>query len=461
MSHFKPSQKFIHLGEKYTKVQTLVGGTDAMREAGTVYLPKEPAEADANYKARLIRAVLFPAYSRTIKSSVGKAFAKPMQVKANDQLMPLVDNADAAGTSLETFAKELLEDAINYGITYLLTDYPVIDPNGTLADERVLGAFPYFVNIKATSVLDLRVGYVDGIAQLTYFKFIENVTEGSDTIEQVKEFTLENGIVTYNIYRKDPKNHQEFLYDTGVLMGLDFIPITPVYGNKTANYTGEPTLYDLAELNIAHWQTFSDYRNIVHAVSCPILVLKGVHETVDENGYKQEVVISPNSAMRVPAEGDVKWVEVSGGSITAAKDALDDLESKMAVMGLELTVPRATAETATGRILDAAESNSLLKSIATDLEWAIYSAFCFAGQYIGVDGTPTEVEINTDYTVSLAGDMTTVMDMYREGLLSAKEVIQEAKNRQMLGDATVGKEPDPKPEVVVAPVVPAPETPTI
>lgn len=453
MSHFAPNAKFARLGEKYAKVEALWGGTDAMREAGEVYLPKEPAEALANYKARLARAVLFPAYTRTIKTSVGKAFAKPMNVKAPDMLMQLVDNADSAGTSLETFAKTLLEDAINYGITYLMVDYPVVDPNATLADERAMGAFPYFVNIKPTSVCEAHVGYVDGVAQLIYFRFLETANEYTGTqqvvVEQAKEFILEDGVVTYNIYRKD-KNNKEYLYDSNVLVGMDLIPILPVYGNKTSNFHGEPTLYDLAELNIAHWQTFSDYRGIVHAVSCPILVLKGVHDTVDDNGVKQEVVISPNTAMRIPAEGDVKWVEVTGGSITSAKEALADLEAKMAVCGLELTVPRATgAETATGRLLDAAESNSLLKSIAVDLEWSLYAAFCYAGMYIGVDATATEVQINTDYTVSLAGDMNTVMELYREGLLTAQEVINEAKNRQMLGDSTKGKEPEPKPAPVV------------
>lgn len=460
--HFKPAAKFAKLNEKYQLVSTLWDGTDALREAGTLFLPKEPAESPSNYANRLARSVLFPVYKRTIKTSVGKAFAKSMEVKAPDVLMSLVDSADSAGTSLETFSKELLEDAINYGITYLMVDYPVITPNATLADERALGAAPYFVNIKPTSVYEVRVGYVGGVSQLTYFRFLEGVEETIDgdvtETQQVKELELIDGTVMYTIYRKD-KNGKAYVYDSNVISGIDLIPVLPVYGNKESNFHGSPTLYDLAQLNIAHWETFSGYRNIVHAVSCPILHLKGIEDELDDNGNVKPLTISPNSAVRTNENGAIAWVEVSGGSINAAKEALADLEAKMAVTGLELTVNRPNgSETATGRLLDAAESNSQLKSIALDLEWSLYNAFVYAGQYIGVDALATEVQIDTTYTVNTNGEMTTVMELYREGLLSAQEVILEARARQLLQDSTVGVTPvKVEPVVVVDPIEPIAE----
>ena len=192
---FQRSNAFSRLQQLYKKVDDVKGGKDSLTAAGTAYLPRLPAESAANYQHRLDVAVFKPIYPRTIEKGVGKAFLKGITVKTKPEFGRLIDNADGAGTSLETFAKELLYDAIHYGITYLLVDYPITTPNQTLADERASGAFPYFVNIKPTSVLDLRTQFNGAGVEVVYFRFLEEVEEfdamwNCTTIQQVKEFIV-------------------------------------------------------------------------------------------------------------------------------------------------------------------------------------------------------------------------------------------------------------------------------
>lgn len=445
-THFDSNKTFTALASAYNLVDTLTAGTSAMKAAGILYLPREPAEAPQNYQIRLNRSILNPIYSRTVKTAVGKAFIKPMSVTLPVGTEFLDINVDGNGSSIERFTKELLTDAINYGITYLMVDYPVTNPNGTLADERSAGALPYWVNIKPTQVCDISTGYINGTIKLTYFRFLEIVDEIDNegimsTVEQAKEFiALQDNTVMYNIYRKD-NTDKEYLYDTNILIGVDIIPIIPVYGNKVSNYHGSPVLLDLAQMNVTHWQMYSDYLNIIHSAQVPMLLIKGYQPITNEDGSVEEIIISPNSAIKLAdPTGDVKWIEVTGGGISAGKIAIDDLEIKMSLNGLELTIPSYSSnqpETATGRIIDAAIASSMLKGIIIDVQHAIGQAIVLSCAYVGVTPTGLDVNISTDFAVTI--EYQDIVALYQAGLITSTEASQEIKARGIvstLGNAT-------------------------
>lgn len=436
MSKFVPSNQFSGLLDLYSRADDVYSGTESMRNKTTEYLPRGMAEHASNYAERLSTSVLKPIYKRTIKQGVGKAFAKGMIVNTVSPMERLIDNADGAGTSLITFSKALLDNAINYGITYLMIDYPITTPNATLADERASGAFPYFVNIKPTAVLDLRVAFVGAYVQCTYFRFLETVVEFNyltgveESMEQVKELyrNPEDGSINYRITRKD-EDGNEFVFDENQLFNMTEIPIVPVYGNKVSSYIGTPTLIDLVEMSITHWQLYSGYLNSIKTSTIPILEVRGWNAPVDEQGKPEAFILSPNTAVQITdPQGGLKWVNSDGNGIESALKAIKDLEDSMALSGLELTVNRAQGtETATGRLIDAAEANSILTSIVMDLEWSLYKAFIIAAEMIKVDATDTEIDIDASFTVVGNTEFNHVMALYSEGLVDAKYVLEEAK----------------------------------
>lgn len=444
---FQSSNQFSRLQQLYKKVDDVKGGKESLTEAGTAYLPRLPAESLANYNHRLSVAVFKPIYPRTIEKGVGKAFVKGITVKAKPEFMRIMDNADGGGTSLETFAKEVLYDAIHYGITYILVDYPVTTPNQTLADERASGAFPYFVNIAPTSVLDLRTAFVGGGVEVVYFRFKETVEEfdqmyNTTSIEQVKEFIKiwdENNQprVIYNIYRKNDEN-EVFLYESNVLFTMTRIPLVPCYGNKTSQYIGTPTLLELAEQSLSHWVAYANYRNLSDFAAVPLLQVKGLKQAPGEDGEVPEFVVSPNMAYMFESDGGLSYAEISGTGLTQLLEGIKDLEASMYASGLELTsastdvsTSPSNAETATGRIIDAAEANSLLKSITKDLTWSIFYAFVLAGEMVGQDTSDTIVDIDASYTVMGNSQFTELMELYKNGILTASQLMEELKTKGM------------------------------
>lgn len=446
-SKFQSSNTFSRLQQLYKKVDDVKGGKEALTAAGTVYLPRLPAESQANYEHRLDVAVFKPIYPRTIEKAVGKAFIKGMSITTKPEFTRLLDNADGSGTSLETFAKEVLFDAIHYGITYILVDYPVTTPNQTLADERASGAFPYFVNIKPTAVLDIRTKFNGVGVEVVYFRFLESVEEFDSAfnvteIEQVKEFIKifdeeGNPSVIYNIYRKD-EEQQVYLYETNTLFTMTQIPLIPCYGNKKSQFIGEPTLMELAEQSLSHWVAYANYRNLSDFAAVPLLQVKGLKQAPNEQGEIPEFVVSPNMAYMFETDGGMSYAEISGTGLTQLLEGIKDLEASMFASGLELTsaststgTSPSNAETATGRIIDAAESNSLLKSIVKDLTWSIYWAFVTAGEMIGQDVTDTTVDIDAAYTVMGNSQFAELMELYKNGIVTATELMEELKTKGM------------------------------
>ena len=71
------SQAVKDMESSWDKIDSLCGGTDAMRLAGQKYLPQFPAEADDSYSYRLATSTLFNGLGRTVKNMASKPFAKP------------------------------------------------------------------------------------------------------------------------------------------------------------------------------------------------------------------------------------------------------------------------------------------------------------------------------------------------------------------------------------------------
>src|SRR5688572_18854459 len=125
----------------WTLVRDVSGGTDTVRAAGETYLPKEPAEKDANYQRRLKRSVFFNAYRRTREALVGMVFKKDPELSEDvpQVIQDHLENVDLAGTHIDVFAKEVFSDAFEGHVFILVEMQPSLPQGSTLADEKDTG----------------------------------------------------------------------------------------------------------------------------------------------------------------------------------------------------------------------------------------------------------------------------------------------------------------------------------
>jgi len=240
---------------------------------------------------------------------------------------------------------------------------------------------------------------------------------------------MEAGGVMTRLYRKREGGDGKYvLFAEPTMSDMNDITLVPFYANRTGFFTGEPMLDDLADCNIAHWQSQSDQRNILHFARVPILFGSGRQD--DE---PITISVGQMTTANDPA-ADLKWVEHSGHAIDAGRNDLKDLEFQMETLGLQLTVARVSSESATGAALDAEKETSQLAMTADSLQDALEQAMIYMLQYAGrADVTPT-VTVNKEFAVGMmsAQEMAVLLQAVQSGNMSRETFLRELVRRGMV-----------------------------
>ena len=351
-------------------VSSLLGGTDAMRQAGARFLPKWPGEQDKAWRARLATAYLFPAYKRTVKTLAAKPLSKPIALSEDvpETMQDWLKNCDLQGRNLDAFTARLLEEVMGPGIAGIFVDFSAArevprTESGvtTQAAEAEAGLRPYFVLIRHCDIIGWRSSNVHGmwgLEQLRFWECVEEVDGAFDTREVRQVKVVEP--TKWTTYRKVPERDEWAVHDTGPI-SIGFIPYVPVYGEFVGYMVGAAPLKEVAHLNVKHWQSQSDQDTILHVARVPILAVTGV----EDNPKKPfEVIVGAATSVKLPLNATIEYVEHTGAAIDAGKVSLDDLKEEMRQAGAELLVLRPAAATATEVASDNAVGMCTLQQIA-------------------------------------------------------------------------------------------------
>ena len=444
-----PSDVYNKQKDLWVIPRALMGGTREMRRHGEKLLPKDAAETPTDYSARLNRSTLFNAFRKTVKDMTGKVFQKAVMLEDDvpDQVKALAENVDLCGRHLNVFARDCFFDAMQLGIGYIVTDMPpsVRGPNGevaTLAAEQAAGIRPYLTYVRCEDLIGWQSQLVNGLEVLTQIRIREHpmVADGpfnEKAIDQVR--VLSPG--AWQTWRRGntPETQSNwFLFEAGTSSITDTIPIAPIYINRTGFMTAEPPLEDLADLNVAHWQSQSDQRNLLHVARVPILF--GAGFTADD-----KIVIGANSMIRNnSADAKLTYVEHTGAAINSGNMDLENLQFQMQTQGLQLLVP-SPGQTATGEIRDDAKENSPLAMMANALGDALEMSLGFMAEFMKCAVVPANnkggkgggsVAVNTDFGVSIgAADLQLLLNAVNGGKLSEETFWSELQRRDVLSSS--------------------------
>lgn len=365
------SQAVKDMESSWDKIDALCGGTDAMRAAGQRYLPQFPAEADDSYSYRLATSTLYNGLGRTVENMAAKPFAEPATFTDIDPAQAeWFQDIDLCGNNLTVFAYNVMVAGIKYGLTYMLVEFPpTMDEEGrpvyaTRAQELAAGVRPYLVHVKPQQILGWKSAKdASGATVLTMLRLYELVEEddgdfGTMCVEQIRVLTP--GF--WQTYRNDGKTG--FVPHKNGKTSMQKITLVPFYTRRTGFMTATPPFKDLADLNIAHWQSASDQSSILHTARVPILAIIGADPD-------KPIVIGSKHATELPLNGDMKYVEHSGAAIEAGRTSLQDLENQMRAMGAELLVESQVSTTATQNNIEDGEAKCQLEMMTEALTDAL------------------------------------------------------------------------------------------
>lgn len=431
----EPSPAVVEMSGEWPIAEALIGGTKAMRAAGERFLPRWPQEEPEAHAARIAVSTLYPAFRRTLSVMVGKPFAKPMSF--GDDVPPRVreiceGDADLQGRNLHVFAQQPCRDALAFGVSGVLVDFPRTDGVRTQADERNAGARPYLVYYRHDQILGGMSEVVNGATRLTMLRLAETaeVPDGEYGVEcKQRVRVLRPG--SWELYERvsgvgNARGEIYVLIEGGGLT-VSEIPFVFFFGEQTGPMTGRSPLVDLAYLNAKHWQSQSDQDHIMHVARVPILFAKGFEDS-------DKIVVGSSSAVKTTnATADLRFIEHSGAAIGAGAASLAALEQQMVQTGAELLVVKPGDRTATESNNDADANKCDLQRISESWEDSIDQVLMFLAEWLRLpDGG--HASLFKDFGAATLTDASAqlVLSMQQGGLITKQTAIREQQRRGVL-----------------------------
>lgn len=431
-----PSSAYERMAPRWRQMDVLLGGTEAMRDAGKEFLPQYDNESNKNYDARLKRATLLNMTEQTLDTLAGKPFREQVVLEEDvpSQLVGMAEDIDMQGNNLHAFCRSWFRESWAKGLSHVLIEHPIPSEPApgevrTLADDRREGLRPYWVHIKPECLIAAYSAVEYGQEVLTHIRILEKTIEqsGWEEVEKTRVRVLEPGY--WWLYAPDEKGNEWHVESEGPT-SIDFIPLVTFYAGKRAGLMEcKPPLTDLSFLNVAHWQSGSDQRNVLTVSRFPILAAAGVPAD-------QKVDIGPNNFLTTDdVQGKWYYVEHTGAAIAAGQTDLESLEDQMATYGAEYMRKKPGDETATGRALDSAESSSYLAATVRDFQDCVEQAMMYTASWLKLDNGGS-IKINSDVDLSEADatEQDTLLKMRAARDISRKTLLGEMQTRGILAD---------------------------
>lgn len=456
LEDFSQSPTIIDAIDKAKPSRALWNGTVFMREQGEKYLKKSLYEKTQDgaktYKIRLDNAVLKNKYKSTINYILGQIFRKPLILSYTELKQELIDffetfkeDVDNKGNDINVFLKDSLKNGLIDGVSFVVIDTQNFKNDGktitykgkiypnTIETEKKLRLRPYWLNIKLENIISVKVDWVDGKKQFTEFAYKESILQEDNItyITRVYKYSIDK----IQIWELNSLNQTKLIEEKANEFG--FIPLSIfMCGEPISDYTAIPTLTDLAELNIAHYNAYSEHQSLMRYDRNPLWLAKSL-ETINPDGSNKEITIGPGAGLSGNEESDLKSVGVDSQSVVQSMQDLENLEKAMDEYTSSLTSSQnMTAEQVS---LISSSSNNQIKNWATIFKDFIEDLLCNTSIIKGYNKELgiiyPDVIVNDDYRQSFNYQQATLLqDMVSQGQLSNETFLEILKKMSVFDD---------------------------
>lgn len=449
----------------WTQVETILGGTDMMRLNADTYLPKYDNESNEDYDERKKVSKFTNIYRDIVENLSQKPFAKQVQLNddAPDQLQEFADDVDGKGNSLHNFAGDVFFNGINYAVEWILVDFTSNVPtNATRAQEREMGARPFWCRYKASDVLAVESAMINGKEQFTHVRLREWEKSRSGWKETMAErirvlnrepivaVDSQNnaqsyGPPTFSVWEKQNNSGNgeddwvQITPETPMTIGE--IPLVPfITGRRRgSSWCFHPPMEDAADLQIELFQEESALKHIKALTAFPMLAANGVTPPTGEDGQPETVRVSPHTVLYAPPEGvsgnagHWKFIEPSAQSLKFLADDIKDTIKELRELGRQPLTAQSGNLTVVTTAFAAQKGNSAIQAWAQNLKLALENCVMYTAMWLKAD-LEAEVKIDTDFDLGLGDDdsFEHVLKLREKGEISRTATLGEAKRRGIL-----------------------------
>ena len=415
-----PNAAYQRMANFWGLIEDLKEGTYKIRSEHRKYLPQLEREVDDSYDRRLSRSNVVPFMQRIEKMLAGMLVRKPVRLDGvSDLVREQLFDVSLEGDDLNVWLYTTASTVISYGHCGVLVDAP---KDG----DKVR---PYWVTYEPKNILGWRTEVIDGVRQLTQLRLMEHVVEpdgkyGEKIVKQIR--VLEPG--RFEIHRKNKKGEYK-LHDEGEMSIKDKIPFSVAYSNRVGYYESRSPLYDIAELNLKHYQIQSDLDNILHISSVPLLAVFGYPNS-------DEITTGPSEALSLPPESRMEYISPSSDSYESQFRRLEDLKDQINTLSLAAVLgQKLVGETAEAKRIDRSQNDSTMMVVAQQMQDLIDNCLKFHSEYLNEPNAGSSF-VNRDFVTARLEpqEIQSLLALFTAGTISQETLLTQLSSGEILGD---------------------------
>lgn len=427
----------------------VVAGKVISAEKAVRYLPREEKERPKAYGNRLQRSLFTNFYRPAIRGFAGLLSDFTVAESTIASIKENVKDVNLQGDNLHTFLCLADELVLRDGFCGVLVDFPAqpTDEDGEplIRDREMEERFnlrPYTSLMERKDILNWRTRYINGrlsLEQCTIRRTVQEPVGLFGVEEQVQYQVWFPG--GYELWVEQEEDGKTAIVKSGMVeISLPVIPIVLYSYVDSDPFCTTPPLYDLALMNISHYQLYSDYREVMHKCNLPVPVRKGLIQAgMNDYSSLPPIVIGANSGIDVTSEGDFYFAEPTGNAIGTTRQAIADLEAGMLREALNFFGADDSAQKTVKEVeLRSAQTRASLLLMAQAKESAVEEIFSLWSLWMnkGANGggieinksllssplTPQAIQVFSSLVTLGQLDLETFIQILRDGKAIPKEV---------------------------------------
>jgi Domain of unknown function (DUF4055) len=252
---------------------------------------------------------------------------------------------DGQGNDLPTFFLEADKLVLRDGFMGVLVEMPTLDnqdvpPILTDTDITTYPIRPYLVGIERKDIINWSYTTLNGKLRFKRVTIRQWVTDedglfGELTYCQYKVFLGDGSCSTYVLVKIQDEVFSVLISQSQNSLGR--IPITLYSIRAEKPFQSEPLLIRLADANREYYRLYSEYRDAIRKVNCPVPVRSGLI-VPGQTDFEDvpPIVIGSNTGIDVPSDGDFKFAEPTGNALQTTRSELDRMVTQMERHSLSL-----------------------------------------------------------------------------------------------------------------------------
>lgn len=409
----------------WEKVDSVLGGVDAMRDAGQAFLARFADEPQDVYDARLSESVMTNIYKDVVENLANKPFAKKVRLLEEDKApraKALMEDIDGRGNNLHVFLWDTLFKGINKAIDWILVDKMPVPVGATVADEQRLGARPYFAHVDARDLIAVYSDVFEGKEQIVHARIKEVVVSREGWTEtrmrKVRIFDRKKisdnpklyAPATFEVWREntDANGKTTWEKESEGPIAIGVIALVPyVTGRREGtSWVFDPPMKDALDAQVDHYQQENGLKNAKTMTCFPMLAGNGVTQSRDKDGNLIRVPVGPRAVLFAPMDsagraGSWQWLEPQATSLEFLAKQLKEKEDHIRELGRAPLTAQSVGLTVVTSAFASQKANSAIQAWALGLKDAAEQAFKYAEMFMDAD-EEVGVWIHTDFPTESA-----------------------------------------------------------